>query len=290
MPIQFDNYNAEKLEHLKMHLQHCAQRGQTKPYEIFVDTLKAVPKTEAIEDFYSFESYLNTDSERIKVIIYNSAQSPRNEQFVFVMKAASRDEAKELGLHGITSERFTKRSLGLWQQRSTEQALYKNEVQALKAEISRLKGVEREQAELIESYEKIIEKAKQNGNKIGGVHIGEVLSVAMEGLVRRNTHLLSKLPFGEELAGIIEKDNFDKANGLQQQQPEISENSFSRIDANTPTSKQEISAFNELFLTLEKHFSEEEMQSIMHLLSALMEDPNLLPEFLKLIQLNNSDE
>lgn len=282
MPIQFDNYNAEKIERLKLHLSHYADKGQAKPYEIYVDNLKAVPKTEATEDFYSYETYLSADTEKIKIIIYNSLNSPRNEQFVFLLKASNREQARELGLSGLDQDRFTRRSVSLWQQQRQVQDRRQEEIQALRYEISRLRAKEKEQLELIDTYEKIIEKAKANGNKIGGIHAGEIVSVALEGLVRRNTHLLAKLPFGAELAGIIEADtkrqqetsHHQSGNGEHPQ----SQSQFTRLETQSQSDAQ--SAFVELFTALEQHLTKAQLEQVSQLLGMVLDHPALLEDLL----------
>lgn len=46
MAITNDNFDQLKIDKLKYFLEDMAQKNQPRPYEIFVDTLKVVPKTE----------------------------------------------------------------------------------------------------------------------------------------------------------------------------------------------------------------------------------------------------
>ena len=87
MPIQFDKFEQSKIDRLKNHLSTLADKNKAKFYEIIVDGLKAVPKTDEISDFDAYEDYITKDTEQIKIVIYNTALSPRNDQYVFILQA-----------------------------------------------------------------------------------------------------------------------------------------------------------------------------------------------------------
>jgi hypothetical protein len=44
MPVTNDKYDQLKIDKLKHFLEDMASKGQAKPFEIFVDNLKVVPK------------------------------------------------------------------------------------------------------------------------------------------------------------------------------------------------------------------------------------------------------
>src|ERR1035437_5436296 len=207
MPIQFDNFDQQKIDRLKNHLVAMAAKNNAKQYEIFVDALKAVPKTDEPSEFDGYEDYMTPDTEQIKIIIYNTAASPRNDQYVFLLKARNREEATSLGLNGMPVKTFSRNSASEWretQERKTAESL---EILSLKKQNAELLRELAESEEYADQLAAAVEAAKENGNKIGGVHWGEVVSVALEGLVRRNTHIIAQFPAAAGLAGIIEKDN-----------------------------------------------------------------------------------
>lgn len=285
MPIQFDNFDQNKIDRLKNHLTAMANKGQAKHYEVFVDALKAVPKTDEVSDFESYEDYLNADTEQIKIIIYNSASSPRNDQFVFLMKARNREEATDLGLSGLPIKKFSQSSISEWREEKKHKGEQYYEINRLKSELRDVKDELKEKEDYIDELEDLVEKARKNGNKIGGIHLGDVLSVAMEGIVRRNTHLISKVPGATGLAGIIEQDNLRLEKG-QQTEPE-SEVSFKKKEtAYHPELTEQEKAFNQLFKELEKQFSENEMGLIMEVLDAFCKDKTQLQPVLELLQEN----
>ncbi len=291
MPIQFDNFDQNKIDRLKNHLTAMAEKGKAKFYEIFVDTLKAVIKTDEVSDFDSYEDYMNADTEQIKIIIYNSAQSPRNDQFVFLLKARNREEATNLGLSGMPIKKFSRNNVNEWREEQKYKGEQHHEISRLKRELSEQRRELEDKEEYIEKLEDLIEKAKKNGNKIGGVHLGDVLSVAFEGLVRRNTHLISKIPAVSGLAGIIEQDNLRLDNDTQKATPET-EVSFKKketVVAQPVLSEQE-QAFVNLFKELEKQFTEDELGLVMEVLDELSKDKTQLQTVLELLQDNNEEQ
>jgi hypothetical protein len=306
MPIQFDNYTPNKIENLKNHLVAMAAKGNAKFYEIFVDALKAVPKTDEPNQFDSYEEYMTPDTEQLRILIYNSNLSPRNDQYVFVLKARTRDEANNTGLQGFPVKTFSKNSLSGWRDRQVHQSMEAKdfEIAQLKKEISELK---KEVSEAEEEYESLqeelneanaqLEIARKNGNKIGGIHFGDIASVALEGLIRRNTKFIAKIPGASELAGLIEKDNQRDPNENSQQ--EDTEVSFKKKTESTETKKETATEptltekekfFIGLMKELEKHFSEEEMAHVITILNYFSKNKDFLLEVLEEIQGENEEE
>src|SRR5258708_12761587 len=77
---KFDEFKIDKLKH---YLEDMAGKGQPRLYEIFVDGLKVVPKTEDTGQFDNYEQYMDEDTEKVRILVYNSNLSPLNHQFFF---------------------------------------------------------------------------------------------------------------------------------------------------------------------------------------------------------------
>ncbi|MBK7665856.1 MAG: hypothetical protein IPJ32_00075 [Sphingobacteriaceae bacterium] len=107
MAITSETYDQLKIDKLKLYLQTQADRNAARYYEIYVDNLKAVHKTNDIQEFDSYEDYMTEDTDRIRILVYSTnSQSPRNDQYVYRMK--KQDEQKTVvqqqGLSGIEIE------------------------------------------------------------------------------------------------------------------------------------------------------------------------------------------
>ena len=281
MPIYFDNFNQQKVDLLKNHLTLMAEKNQAKPYEIFVDALKAVQKTDEPSEFDGYENYMRADTEQIKIIIYNTALSPRNDQYVFLMHAKNREEATNLGLNGMQTQPYSRAKISDWREAEHKKALETQEIRELKHKIKELEKQLEESDAYADQLAAAVETAKANGNKIGGVHWGDVVSVAVEGLVRRNTHLLSQIPGASGLAGIIEKDN---ERGNTSQPLEESEVIFKRKETTEAPVSVNQKVFVELFEELQKHFEENEIGQVIDIVEALSKDKSQLQPVLELLQ------
>src|SRR5687767_8035785 len=111
MPVTNDKYDPLKIDKLKHFLQEMSVKGTARPYEIFVDNLKVVPKTEDPKDFDNYEYYMNEDTEKIRILIYNSAASPRNDQYCYYLqKHKSENSLNGLGeIETIIQEKLSAR-------------------------------------------------------------------------------------------------------------------------------------------------------------------------------------
>lgn len=272
MPVTNDTYDQLKIDKLKHFLEAQAQKGQAKPFEIFVDNLKVVSKTEDPKEFDSYEFYMNEDTEKVRILIYNSNLSPRNDQYCFMVQKNINSGKSLNGLgeiEGIIQEKLAARD------REHEMNKLKEELETTKQELE-------ETEEYAEKLEKEIEYLKENKFKLGNINIGELASVALEGMVRRNPQLLTKIPgIGDGLAGIIEQDNRDKEKLLSQ--PATSETKVSFEKETTPEITEEEKRHLVYLRKLEQTFNREQAEMFNAVIHAMVEEPTIIPTILDLI-------
>lgn len=206
MSVTNESYDQLKIDKLKLYLQTQTERNNARYYEIFVDNLKAVHKTNDVADFDSFEDYMTEDTEKIRILIYSTNSiSPRNDQYTFRLKKI--EEQKQIvapTLSGIEIENRLDEKLQTHRERWEHEALVK--------ELEQTKQQLKESEEYAEKL--VAELNAFRGKKMhwGNVNLGELASVVVEGIVRRNPQMIAKLPGGETLAGIIEEDNKERTN------------------------------------------------------------------------------
>jgi hypothetical protein len=270
MPVTNDNYDQLKIDKLKHFLEAQAEKGQAKSFEIFVDNLKVVARTEDPKDFDSYEFYMNEDTEKIRILIYNSNLSPRNDQYCFMVQRNKVEKPLNgLGeIEGIIQEKLAARD------REHEMNKLREELETTKEELS-------ETEEYAEKLEKEIEYLKENKFKLGNINIGELASVALEGIVRRNPQMLTKLPGGEALAGIIEQDNRDKEKILSQPSGPEPQVSFQKETTSeiTEEEKRHLAYLRKL----EQSFNKEQAEMFNAVIGAMVEEPSIIPTLLEFI-------
>jgi hypothetical protein len=289
MPIQFDNFDQNKIDRLKNHLNVMAEKNKAKFFEIFVDNLKAVPKTDEISDFEAYEDYINVDTEQVKIVIYNTALSPRNDQYVFLLKAKNREDALNLGLNGIGTpiQKFSKTSISEWRENKAIKSEQEIEIQFLKKENSRLARLIEEKDECILQLEQLVEKTKKGNNFLSGYHIGDILGVAVEGLVSRNKGKLANIPILAGLAGLNKRET-EPSTEKKEADAEVN---FQKMEesTNATTSLSEEDAHDlELIKEIQSKFSEDEFGTILEILDEFAVDKELIE--VTLSSLKNQEE
>ena len=287
MPIQFDNFDQNKIDRLKSHLANMAEKNKAKFFEIYVDNLKAVPKTDEMSDFDAYEDYINVDTEQIKIIIYNSALSPRNDQYVFLLKAKTREDAQTIGLSGVPLPKYSQTSISAWREKQHHKDEQQQEIQRLKREINDLKSEREDLYHKIEELETDIIKVKKNTNVIGGLHMGDILSVAVEGFVNRNKESISKNPLLAGLAGLA-KSSTTSTDTSKEEETEVN---FQKVE-NQPAQAltQEDAMLLELIKRIRSHFSEHEFDSLMEITDIVSKDKSLLDELLAFVNEQEQEE
>jgi hypothetical protein len=280
MSVTSDNYDQLKIDKLKLYLQSQADKGQARYYEIFVDNLKAVTKTNEVADFDSYEDYLTDDTERVRILIYTTnANSPRNDQYSFRLKKQDKP-AESTGLNGVEIENRIEEKLQTHRER-WEHELLKKELEQTKKQLEEAE----EYAETLEEKLKAFEGKKFH---MGNVNLGEVASVVVEGFVRRNPQLLSKIPGGEGLAGIIEQDNLDKAKGFQHP-AENAEVSFQKKQNGVEEAvvlTAEEKGYIDFMRGLAESFDDAEIALLTQIITKLEEKPAQLKTVAELLDIN----
>ena len=92
-------YDEQKVERIKTMLCGLAERNQHRPFEIFVDKFKVVPKTENTDSFDDYLDFVDDDTKEIKIKVYHTAHSPRNDQFTF--EVPKKEENRQPELSGL---------------------------------------------------------------------------------------------------------------------------------------------------------------------------------------------
>ncbi len=265
---KFDQFKVDKLKH---YLEDMAGKGQPRLYEIFVDGLKVVPKTDDVTQFDTYEQYMDEDTEKVRILVYNSNLSPRNDQFCFTVQPSRLDKSSgALGeIDTILQEKLAARD------KEYEMEALRKELEGTRVE---LKESEDEADDLRRELEDV--RAGRERKQIKGI---EIVSVILEGFVRRNPQLLQKIPGGEALAGLIEQDNLDKS-GLLTVEP-AAEATFRKRQNAAATLAPEQLRYMDTLRQLETTFQQPDLEMVMQILARFAETPETLKTVAELLNL-----
>lgn len=282
MPNSTAKYEPTKVERLKHLLTSLQEKGKAKFYEIFVDKLKVVEKTDDAAEFDNYLDFLDDDTLEIKIVIYNTGNSPRNDQYTFELKAKENNNSakQKAELSGV--------EIGNRIDEKLQAERRKWDMELLQKENAELKNKVSDAEEYIEKLERAYEEEKQKKQKLGGIDVGDLASVALEGLIRRNTHMISKIPGGEALAGIIEQDNMEKSKALSAPQEETT-TSFQRKEEETEVNSEDEERLQVLEM-MQQTFKEQELKDVWNILKKLSEDHSLILPVLDLLNPSTKKE
>lgn len=250
MPITTEKYDQLKIDKLKHLLTDLKDKGQGRPFEIYVDGLKVVPKTEDVKEFENYEYYINEDSEKIRILIYYSLTSPRNDQYVYYIQRGKIDKPLNgLGeLEGIIQEKLEARDR-------------EHEARQLKQELEDTKRQLEEAEEYTEQLEQQLEVAKSNKHKLGNLDLVDLGGKMLGHAFTQNAAFFER--FG--LGGLI-------APPMTKQTAEVTEASYEKQEqGNQP--EHEYGAFLE---HLESVFNHEQLKTLIQIINKFAEEPGHL--------------
>jgi len=263
MPVSNDKYDQLKIDKLKHFLQEMANKGTSRPYEIFVDNLKVVPKTEDPKDFDNYEYYMNEDTEKIRILIYNSALSPRNDQYCYYLQKNKIDNSLNgLGeIENIIQEKLSARDR-------------EHELVRLKEELEETKKQLEESEDYAESLEEQLEEAKSTKYKLGKLDLVELGGAVLEKLAVKNSPALEKIGLGGLMGAETNTSTV-----------EDTEASFQKKNVNNAEIKPEHLQYIPVLQQLDAAFDEEQLKTVMQVLGKFSEDPEQLKTVAELLNI-----
>lgn len=260
-------YDPVKVSKLAEVLRLHHEKGNAMDYEIILDGLKVVRRTNDPELFSLFENFIAADTKLLEIVIFPGA-SNNNEKHLFTFT-----EEKEQGLSGIEIDHRIQEQVQK-ERKEWEFELLKKEHAELKEEVEEL---EKE----VERLEKVNEDLINAQSPLKGV-LGEFGSSFVESFVRRNPHIIKNIPGGEALAGLIETDNKQR----EETSDENAEVTFQPKNSNSSTSLTEDQQSAIAFVDqLKTQFTKQEFDQVLHILQTLSDDKSRIGSVLTMFDI-----
>lgn len=269
MPVTNDKFDQLKIDKLKHFLEEMALKGQARPFEIFVDNLKVVPKTEDIKEFDNYEYYMNEDTEKIRILIYNSVATPRNDQYCFYVQQHKTGRSLN-GLDDIETviqEKLTARDK-------------EYELNRLTRELEETKQQLHEAEEYSEELEQKLAEARSTKYKLGSIDLLDFGAGLLGKFAEKNPKLLA----GIGLEGLAGGD----ANRTEDVEHEELKAHFQKKQPAEPEVAPELVGYLPLLAQLDKSFSRDDLRIVMQILGSLSEEPTNLKPVAELLNIQTS--
>lgn len=260
--ITTEKYDPLKIELIKKNLETQQQQGAALFYEIYVDNLKVVHRTNKVELFDNYEEFVNEDTQKIRILIYSThPTAPRNTKHIFLMKT----EENKNGLSG--AEIQNQIAEGVARERE------KWECDQVRRDLESSKTKLSEAEEYIEKLKKIIydtEGKLKEAEKTGDF-----------------TKILT------ELAGqFLPLKNQPKGNlsGAQEEKKAEEQASFSKTKQEENSLSEEEQRYINAGKVLEEKFTEPELDTVFSIIDALAADKNNLKRVAELLNINHNQQ
>ncbi len=267
-------YSHEKIGLLKQMLVNSTEAGKPSDYEIRVDDMKVVPRTNDIDQFDNHEDFITEETRKVVVLVYDG-NSRRNVRYNYKLKEEKPSVPQQIGLGELEVEKIVSERL----EQKLEQKEQKWKQEQIEKENKELKKKLSEADEHIDKLSAGIENLKSN-RKAGDIQWAELIGAAGESILRRNTHLIAKVPGMSALAGVIEQDN-KKQEQVESPKPEA-EASFTmkKNETEEQEKKSELSEGDKdrlnVLKQLEQGFNKEQMNNLITLINVLVHNPKAL--------------
>lgn len=271
--ITTEKYDLVKMERLKHYLESNEERGKPRYYEIYVDNLKAVDKTNDPTCFDDYTMYMNEDSRILKVLIYSSTEaSPRNDKFIFTISNTEEERRKE--------QKRSEELSGIEVQQKIESALHaereRQQMEALKEELKSKTEQLEEAEEHIDKLTQALEELNERKRSPRDIQLGTVAAIAIEEVVQRNPDWLKKIPLLGSLSGMLASDapteKSLEGTPKETDQTEPTASFIKKQDA-ANFDEQTLSKLN-FFSHMEAVFSAEQLRKALEIMEALVNQPD----------------
>ena len=263
MEKRTEQFTPHTLEIVRRTLDKLDELGEPKFYAVQVDGQTVVTRTNNPSEVDRVRGFLFHNSNQLRIIFYKGFDGDAVEEITYNI---SNNQSNMNGLSGLgeIDERI-KQAVNS-ERRNWEHELLKKELSDAKKELG-------DAEDHIESLENLIDELKSSKNKLGNIHVGEVVSVMVESFMRRNVDKIKKLPGGTTLAGIL-ADN--------------SSNASSEHSENTEASFEKVNEEDSWWSDVESAFNEKELDCIKAIVAILAGDKTKITTVLSLLQPNTN--
>ncbi len=268
-------FSEKAMKRLERNIRISAENSDPQEYEIKVDGMRSVGRTDNPDLFNTYLDYMDEDTEQVEVMLYKGS-SNNCEKFLYVCEKEPEKQAA-VGLSGLEIDSRIRDGIAKEKQQWEKEKLE-----------ARTKELEDEVKELEESNEKLQNTILELKGKDSPLKpmFGEFGSLMVESFLRRNPNLIKNIPGGTALAGYIEEDNKRLAQESREEKPET-EVSFKAKEDSPDEEINKAVGFQKYLHTL---FTPVQYHQIMDLIDLLGKNKEKIEEFINQLNAGKEEE
>lgn len=253
-------YNEEQIASIKKMLYIKAEKGKPTDYEIRLDGLPVVDRTNEIKNFDTYKKLMSKSTGSVSILVYEG-QSRNNTHHLFTRQEEPKHEWHPF--MDMTPEQAKETII------AHEKRKWENESLQKELERERKKNEKaNEKNERLEDLIAELEKKVRNNEK----NWGNIISHGAEELIRRNIPLISKIPGAKGIADLIKKEEEEnRETVLKITEAKKPESTNQSVVQENPESQSVANI-------LAKEFSKEKMSAVSGILVSLAKRPEAIEE------------
>jgi hypothetical protein len=283
MATTVDQYSESRIDKLKTLLRDKKESGVNRWFEIFVDNLRVVQKTDNLDEFDKYKRYVDEGTGQVKIVVYYSATSPKNETYQYTQDEEEVSYSKNRPVNGADLQEMVNEKLEAREQEfiwRTKQMEFQRKIESLQESMlaqqkeydKQLKEKDEEIGDAEEYTDELQKRVKELEAALSkkAIPFGQLLSAGAEHFLRSNAHRLKKIPL---LGGIATMFNAGDGNSSQPDQAGGADMSFTPAEDDSPKRTDAEIRTLEWFSTIESAFSPTQMQQYIQLTELLVHAP-----------------
>jgi len=191
MSFKNQKYSEDKMNKHLEYLKMYEAEGESLDYEILIDGMKAIRRTNNTNRFPMFANFIQEDSQKVELFIFQGT-SNHNDKYTYYLKDGPVED-QSLGDIDHRIEEKVKEAERKWQfsQLQDRNTALEKDIKDLEAEVAAL---EKENEAIVGSQ-----------SPLKGL-LGEVGASFFESFIRNNPQIASRIPGGQALAGLLDKE------------------------------------------------------------------------------------
>lgn len=278
--ITTEKYDPVRIERIRHFLESCEEKGKPKFYEIFVDNLKAVDKTDDTSCFDEYKVYMDDNTQMIKILIYTSTENcPRNDKFIFSVRNP-KEEKKQEQLNGLDIQNKIDAAIQVERDRNQVLQLQK-ELELTKEQLEEAEEYAGTLEEKLENFRLAYEELKARKISTAEMNTGRLVGYVTNYFMKNYPSLAGKIPGIAELSGFLstEQEQPNLLDGI----PEASPNgaaTFSKKEeaiAEPPRLDEETESKLAFIRGMEDAFTTTQMEQVIDIIKGLAGQPDQIP-------------
>lgn len=276
MPLLEEQFSQSRIDAIKRYLHREADKGKAKDFEIQVDGFKVVPRTNDLAEFDDYELELSPESYNVSILIFDGAATNRNTRYSLQMGSA---KAAPQALNGTDENGIASLLKEKLEERDKE-----HELNRLQEKVKELEAQLKESEAWGSQLEQHISEIQEGRHK-KVVGLSELAGYVLDGIVKKNPHILNALPGGESLSGLF---------GLGGNPSPVPANPTTEASFSRKTDSAEITDAQQAWLAfgrqVETNFEQAQAQHLFHILQHFLRHPDDIPLVLDLLQQQNNQQ